>query len=88
MLISLQPFKFHCDKCAVVSSSGQLLHSKSGAEIDNATCVIRMNNAPTISYEKDVGARTDIRIVCFRSIDFMNKDTLMLGEAKFDKVKF
>ena len=75
----------HCDKCAVVSSSGQLLHSNSGPEIDNATCVIRMNNAPTVDYEKDVGERTDIRLVCFRSIDFM-KDPLMTGKAEFDKV--
>ncbi|XP_072039988.1 alpha-N-acetyl-neuraminyl-2,3-beta-galactosyl-1,3-N-acetyl-galactosaminide alpha-2,6-sialyltransferase-like [Amphiura filiformis] len=81
-----KPFNFHCDKCAVVASSGQLLHSNSGQEIDNATCVIRMNNAPTIHYEKDVGARTDIRLVCFRSIDFMNKDTLMIGKARFDKM--
>ncbi|XP_070554347.1 alpha-N-acetyl-neuraminyl-2,3-beta-galactosyl-1,3-N-acetyl-galactosaminide alpha-2,6-sialyltransferase-like [Ptychodera flava] len=55
----------HCDVCAVVSSSGQLLGSKAGTEIDNATCVIRMNIAPTKGFEVDVGTRTSVRIAGF-----------------------
>ncbi|XP_006824882.1 alpha-N-acetyl-neuraminyl-2,3-beta-galactosyl-1,3-N-acetyl-galactosaminide alpha-2,6-sialyltransferase-like [Saccoglossus kowalevskii] len=55
----------HCDVCALVSSSGQILGSGAGAEIDNNTCVIRMNTSPTRGYEQDVGTKTTLRLASF-----------------------
>lgn len=43
--------------CAVVSSSGQMLGSGLGPEIDSAECVLRMNQAPTMGFEAGVGQR-------------------------------
>ena len=58
-----QTIKFHCKKCAIVSSSGQLLGRGAGKEIDKNECVIRMNDAPTKGFEKDVGTRTTARVI-------------------------
>ncbi|XP_077984664.1 alpha-N-acetyl-neuraminyl-2,3-beta-galactosyl-1,3-N-acetyl-galactosaminide alpha-2,6-sialyltransferase-like [Glandiceps talaboti] len=58
-------FNLRCSDCALVSTSGQLLGTGAGAEIDNATCVIRMNAAHVEGYEKDVGSRTTLRMVSF-----------------------
>ncbi|XP_071511514.1 alpha-N-acetyl-neuraminyl-2,3-beta-galactosyl-1,3-N-acetyl-galactosaminide alpha-2,6-sialyltransferase-like isoform X1 [Diadema antillarum] len=53
----------HCGRCALVFSSGHLLHSGMGAEIDSADCVIRQNTATVLGYAKDVGRRTTVRVV-------------------------
>ncbi|XP_072015935.1 alpha-N-acetyl-neuraminyl-2,3-beta-galactosyl-1,3-N-acetyl-galactosaminide alpha-2,6-sialyltransferase-like isoform X2 [Amphiura filiformis] len=53
----------HCSTCAIVSSSGQMLNTKAGPEIDKHECVIRMNDAPVKKFEGDVGKRTTIRVV-------------------------
>lgn len=42
--------------CALVSSSGALAGSGLGAKIDSHHLVMRLNNAPTKGFEKDVGA--------------------------------
>ncbi|KAJ8040730.1 Alpha-N-acetylgalactosaminide alpha-2,6-sialyltransferase 5 [Holothuria leucospilota] len=55
----------HCSFCAVVASSGHLLNSSAGKEIDSYPCVIRMNSATTINFENDVGQKTDIRVIGF-----------------------
>ncbi|XP_038063306.1 alpha-N-acetylgalactosaminide alpha-2,6-sialyltransferase 3-like [Patiria miniata] len=55
--------KFQCNQCAIVTSSGQLLGTGAGREIDSNDCVLRMNNAPTKGHEEDVGSRTTIRVV-------------------------
>ncbi|XP_033629133.1 alpha-N-acetyl-neuraminyl-2,3-beta-galactosyl-1,3-N-acetyl-galactosaminide alpha-2,6-sialyltransferase-like isoform X2 [Asterias rubens] len=57
-----------CKDCAYVTSSGRLLHSNAGQEIDSHDCVIRMNDAPVIGYETDVGSRTTIRSMSFINI--------------------
>lgn len=57
--------------CSVVSSSGQVLGRGAGAEIDRAACVWRMNNAPTQRYEKDVGNRTNLRVVSHTSVPLL-----------------
>ncbi|XP_043999876.1 alpha-N-acetyl-neuraminyl-2,3-beta-galactosyl-1,3-N-acetyl-galactosaminide alpha-2,6-sialyltransferase isoform X1 [Gambusia affinis] len=67
----------HCSHCAVVSSSGQMLGVGAGDEIDRTGCVIRMNNAPTRGYEKDVGNRTTIRVVSHTSVP------LLVGNEKY-----
>ncbi|KAF6729100.1 Alpha-N-acetylgalactosaminide alpha-2,6-sialyltransferase 3 [Oryzias melastigma] len=64
----------HCDSCALVSSSGQMLYANAGEEIDQIGCVIRMNNAPTRGFEKDVGGRTSVRVVSHTSVPLLVKN--------------
>ncbi|XP_029371066.1 alpha-N-acetyl-neuraminyl-2,3-beta-galactosyl-1,3-N-acetyl-galactosaminide alpha-2,6-sialyltransferase isoform X2 [Echeneis naucrates] len=64
----------HCNHCALVSSSGQMIRAGLGEEIDRIECVIRMNNAPTKGYEKDVGSRTSIRVVSHTSVPMLLKN--------------
>uniref|UniRef100_A0A8D0F0G6 Alpha-N-acetylgalactosaminide alpha-2,6-sialyltransferase 5 n=1 Tax=Strix occidentalis caurina TaxID=311401 RepID=A0A8D0F0G6_STROC len=66
--MSLQPLKMHCKSCALVTSSGHLLGSKQGDRIDETECVIRMNDAPTRGYGKDVGNKTSLRVIAHSSI--------------------
>lgn len=49
--------------CAVVGSSGHLLNSTLGKEIESHDVVIRINAAPTGEFSKDVGSRTDVRFI-------------------------
>ncbi|NXQ20512.1 SIA7D sialyltransferase, partial [Peucedramus taeniatus] len=60
-----------CRRCAVVSSSGQMLGSQLGQAIDGQECVLRMNHAPTAGYEQDVGARSTIRVVSHTSVPLL-----------------
>ncbi|XP_030316901.1 alpha-N-acetyl-neuraminyl-2,3-beta-galactosyl-1,3-N-acetyl-galactosaminide alpha-2,6-sialyltransferase isoform X3 [Calypte anna] len=60
-----------CHRCALVSSSGQMLGSHLGQAIDGQDCVLRMNHAPTAGYEEDVGARTTIRVVSHTSVPLL-----------------
>ncbi|XP_071489095.1 alpha-N-acetylgalactosaminide alpha-2,6-sialyltransferase 5-like [Diadema antillarum] len=59
---------YHCKRCAIVSSSGQLLGRGAGPEIDKNECVIRMNDAPTKGFEADVGTRTTARVIGHRNL--------------------
>ncbi|XP_041826564.1 alpha-N-acetyl-neuraminyl-2,3-beta-galactosyl-1,3-N-acetyl-galactosaminide alpha-2,6-sialyltransferase isoform X2 [Melanotaenia boesemani] len=68
-----QLLNIHCNHCALVSSSGQMLGASAGEEIDKTGCVIRMNNAPTRGYEKDVGSRTSVRVVSHTSVPLLVK---------------
>ncbi|TFK11072.1 KAT8 regulatory NSL complex subunit 1-like [Platysternon megacephalum] len=63
-----KPLKMHCKSCALVTSSGHLLGSKQGNRIDQTECVIRMNDAPTRGYGKDVGNKTSLRVIAHSSI--------------------
>ncbi|EOY33471.1 Sialyltransferase, putative [Theobroma cacao] len=56
--------------CAVVGNSGILLSSDHGALIDGHEVVIRLNNARTERFEKNVGSKT--------SISFVNSNILHL----------
>ncbi|XP_062268704.1 alpha-N-acetylgalactosaminide alpha-2,6-sialyltransferase 6 [Platichthys flesus] len=58
----------HCNTCALVTSSSHVLGSRAGEEIDRAECVIRMNDAPTLGFEADVGSRTSLRVVAHSSV--------------------
>lgn len=71
-----QVLNMHCSQCALVSSSGQMLGAGVGEEIDKTECVIRMNNAPTLGYEKDVGNRTSVRVVSHTSVPLLVKNEL------------
>ncbi|KAL4608272.1 alpha-N-acetylgalactosaminide alpha-2,6-sialyltransferase 5 [Arapaima gigas] len=63
-----KPLKMHCNNCALVTSSGHLIGSGRGSEIDSTECVIRMNDAPTRSFCHDVGQRTSLRVVAHSSM--------------------
>ncbi|XP_028318879.1 alpha-N-acetyl-neuraminyl-2,3-beta-galactosyl-1,3-N-acetyl-galactosaminide alpha-2,6-sialyltransferase [Gouania willdenowi] len=64
----------HCNQCALVSSSGQMLGAGAGEEIDQIECVIRMNNAPTKGFEKDVGSSSSVRVVAHTSVSILMKN--------------
>lgn len=66
----------HCSQCALVSSSGHMLGASIGEDVDKIECVIRMNNAPTAGYEKDVGSRTSVRVVSHTSVPLLVKNEL------------
>ncbi|XP_044297016.1 alpha-N-acetylgalactosaminide alpha-2,6-sialyltransferase 5 [Varanus komodoensis] len=63
-----KPLKMHCASCALVTSSGHLLRSQQGHKIDQTECVIRMNDAPTRGFGKDVGNKTSLRVIAHSSI--------------------
>lgn len=65
---SSQNMSLHCHTCALVTSSSHVLGTGAGAEIDQAECVIRMNDAPTMGYETDVGNHTSLRVVAHSSV--------------------
>ncbi|XP_072129451.1 alpha-N-acetylgalactosaminide alpha-2,6-sialyltransferase 5 isoform X2 [Mobula birostris] len=73
----------HCKSCALVTSSGHLIGSKRGAEIDQVECVIRMNDAPTLGYQEDVGRRTSLRVVAHSSIQrLLQKGSQLLNASR------
>ncbi|XP_047322582.1 beta-1,6-galactosyltransferase GALT29A-like [Impatiens glandulifera] len=49
--------------CAVIGNSGILLNSENGALIDSHEAVIRLNNARTNGYERNVGSKTTISFI-------------------------
>ncbi|XP_078596899.1 beta-galactoside alpha-2,6-sialyltransferase 2-like [Branchiostoma floridae x Branchiostoma japonicum] len=53
----------HFNSCAVVSSSHALRFHTYGQEIDSHDAVLRFNCAPTDTFEKFVGNRTDFRLI-------------------------
>ncbi|XP_042334780.1 alpha-N-acetylgalactosaminide alpha-2,6-sialyltransferase 6 [Sceloporus undulatus] len=65
----------------MITSSSHLLGSKLGPVIDQAECVIRMNDAPTTGYAADVGNKTTFRVAAHSSLfrvlrkpqEFVNK---------------
>ncbi|XP_069795397.1 alpha-N-acetylgalactosaminide alpha-2,6-sialyltransferase 3 isoform X1 [Narcine bancroftii] len=71
-----QPLRLHCDLCSIVSSSGQMLGQKAGKLIDQSTCVWRMNNAPSLGFETDVGTRTTVRVVSHTSVPLLQQKQL------------
>ncbi|XP_069863417.1 alpha-N-acetylgalactosaminide alpha-2,6-sialyltransferase 3 isoform X3 [Dipodomys merriami] len=69
-----EPLQLDCDLCAIVSNSGQMVGQKVGSEIDQSSCIWRMNNAPTKGYEEDVGHMTMIRVVSHTSVPLLLKN--------------
>ncbi|XP_070582175.1 alpha-N-acetylgalactosaminide alpha-2,6-sialyltransferase 5-like isoform X4 [Ptychodera flava] len=72
--------------CAIISSSGHMLKSGVGSQIDKAGCVIRMNDALIKGFEKDVGCRTTVRVIAHSAVKNVNKykSQLLSGCAKPD----
>ena len=69
-------------KAILVWSSGDIIGENKGDFINSFPVIIRMNDAKTIGFEKDVGNRTTIRIVNFRAI----QNILKLQFKKLRKV--
>ncbi|XP_073015616.1 beta-1,6-galactosyltransferase GALT29A-like [Primulina eburnea] len=62
--------------CAVVGNSGILLRSDHGKLIDSHEIVIRLNNARTVGYERNVGVKT--------SVSFINSNILHSCASRAD----
>lgn len=48
-----------------------MLGSGLGAQIDGAECVLRMNQAPTVGFEADVGQRSTLRVVSHTTVPLL-----------------
>ncbi|XP_029463368.1 alpha-N-acetyl-neuraminyl-2,3-beta-galactosyl-1,3-N-acetyl-galactosaminide alpha-2,6-sialyltransferase isoform X3 [Rhinatrema bivittatum] len=61
-----------------------MLGSRQGKEIDEAPCVLRMNQAPTEGYEEDVGRRITIRVVSHTSVPLLIRDEAYFFRRSWD----
>lgn len=77
-----------CNTCALVSSSGMLLGSNAGSQIDSADCVFRLNSAPTLGYKRDVGSKTTIRVVSLTGLESMNTVAWQKILASFEDLDY
>ncbi|XP_023263826.1 alpha-N-acetylgalactosaminide alpha-2,6-sialyltransferase 5-like [Seriola lalandi dorsalis] len=85
-VIDHKSLKMHCGTCALVTSSGQLTGSKRGQEIDRSECVIRMNDAPSVRHQQDVGQRTSLRVIAHSSLQRVLQSRQELLNASQDTV--
>lgn len=76
----------HCRSCSLVTSSGRLTGSQRGGEIDRSECVIRMNDAPTVGHQRDVGRRTSLRVVAHSSLQRVLQGRQQLLNASLEAV--
>uniref|UniRef100_A0A672I341 Alpha-N-acetylgalactosaminide alpha-2,6-sialyltransferase 6 n=2 Tax=Salarias fasciatus TaxID=181472 RepID=A0A672I341_SALFA len=76
----------HCGTCALVTSSGQLIGSERGEEIDRSECIIRMNDAPSVQYQPDVGRRTTVRVIAHSSLQRVLRNRQELINASQETV--
>mmetsp|Transcript_38224 Transcript_38224/g.83144 ORF Transcript_38224/g.83144 Transcript_38224/m.83144 type:complete len:390 (-) Transcript_38224:132-1301(-) len=60
--------------CAIVGSSGRLLKTGLGPEIDNHTAVFRFNDAPTRGFEPFVGSKSTLRVQNIEYCGFKERD--------------
>lgn len=60
---------FEKGSAVLVGSSGRVILGNFGGEIDKYDHIFRMNTAPSKSFEKYVGSRTDVRIVAFNAVE-------------------
>ncbi|XP_029004563.1 alpha-N-acetylgalactosaminide alpha-2,6-sialyltransferase 5b [Betta splendens] len=81
-----KPLRMHCGTCALVTSSGQLSGRRRGEEIDRRDCVIRMNDAPSVGFQQDVGRRTSLRVVAHSSLQRVMRSRQELLNASQDTV--
>ncbi|KAM9496266.1 CMP-N-acetylneuraminate-beta-galactosamide-alpha-2,3-sialyltransferase 1-like isoform 1-T1 [Clarias gariepinus] len=70
---------YRCRSCSVVGNSGNLQSSNYGKLIDSSDFVIRINEAPTHGFERDVGNKTTHHVMYPESaIDLPNDINLIL----------
>ncbi|XP_043853949.1 CMP-N-acetylneuraminate-beta-galactosamide-alpha-2,3-sialyltransferase 4 isoform X3 [Dromiciops gliroides] len=75
--------RLKCLRCVVVGNGHRLKNSSLGNTIDKYDVVIRLNNAPVVGYESDVGSKTTMRLFYPESAHFSpkvqnNPDTLLV----------
>ncbi|XP_051789204.1 LOW QUALITY PROTEIN: ST3 beta-galactoside alpha-2,3-sialyltransferase 3a [Erpetoichthys calabaricus] len=74
-----------CKRCIIVGNGGILANKSLGTKIDEYDIVIRLNEAPVVGFEKDVGKKTTIRITypegAFQNPDRYEKDSLFVFSA-------
>uniref|UniRef100_G1SCQ4 CMP-N-acetylneuraminate-beta-galactosamide-alpha-2,3-sialyltransferase 1 n=1 Tax=Oryctolagus cuniculus TaxID=9986 RepID=G1SCQ4_RABIT len=67
-----------CRRCAVVGNSGNLRESSYGPDIDSHDFVLRMNKAPTVGFEGDVGSKTTHHLVYPESFRELGENVSMV----------
>lgn len=67
-----------CRRCAVVGNSGNLRESSYGPDIDGHDFVLRMNKAPTVGFEGDVGSKTTHHLVYPESFRELGENVSMV----------
>ncbi|XP_006830782.1 PREDICTED: CMP-N-acetylneuraminate-beta-galactosamide-alpha-2,3-sialyltransferase 1 [Chrysochloris asiatica] len=67
-----------CRRCAVVGNSGNLKASQYGSQIDEHDFVLRMNKAPTLGFEADVGSKTTHHLVYPESFRELGENVSMV----------
>lgn len=77
-----------CNACALVSSSGMLLGSNAGSQIDSTDCVFRLNSAPTLGFEKDVGSKTTVRVLSVASFKSLIRETWQRALNSFEDADY
>ena len=77
-----------CNTCALVSSSGMLLGSNAGSQIDSADCIFRLNSAPTLGYERDVGSKTTVRVFSVTGLKSLIRDAPQQTLAPFEDLNY
>ena len=84
------PFELalRCNACALVSSSGMLLGSNAGSQIDSADCVFRLNSAPTLGFEKDVGSKTTVRVISVTGFKSLIRDAWQQSLDSFQDLDY
>ncbi|KAK7888906.1 hypothetical protein WMY93_024466 [Mugilogobius chulae] len=85
-IMDRKPLKMHCKTCAFVTSSGQLVGKNMGEKIDRSECVIRMNDAPSLGYQRDVGRRTSVRVIAHSSLQRVLRNRQQLLNSSQDTV--
>ena len=76
-MVNNDMFDIKFKKAILVGSSGDIIGENKGEFINSFPVIIRMNDARTIGFEKDVGNRTTIRIVNFKAIENVLKSSFL-----------
>uniref|UniRef100_A0A669CHD6 ST6 N-acetylgalactosaminide alpha-2,6-sialyltransferase 6 n=1 Tax=Oreochromis niloticus TaxID=8128 RepID=A0A669CHD6_ORENI len=73
LMFPSQSMTMQCHNCAFLTSSGHILGSRVGDEIDHTECVICINDAPTTGYESDVGGHSSVSYVFRNPNEFLRR---------------
>lgn len=73
--------------CSIVGSSGNLLNTEYGKNIDSNDDVIRFNGAKTVGFEKHSGTRTTFRIMnCHSILNIENEQYFLEQKARHPQI--
>ncbi|XP_022252787.1 alpha-N-acetylgalactosaminide alpha-2,6-sialyltransferase 6-like [Limulus polyphemus] len=62
-----------CQTCVLIGTSGTIIGSNRGAQIDAADCVFRLGLSPVTSFTNDVGSKTTFRILDAKNFQEITK---------------